>query len=213
VSKQDPNEPIETIEQPTALDEAEIAAMYGEPDGHSPADAPNYHPILQIWRDVLKPAAKEKHAPITPTWANRITGSYRELNFADMPQFQERYFDLLLELAGIVEAEIATDDECLSYSTPEEDVEHNSTHYKNVLRDWQLTILRRELEWKPQDADAAVELAVISEIHKFYFGSPGQEALTAFLENIRFEFTEADQAELAEALNELRAEYLGGADE
>lgn len=172
---------------------------------------PDFHPILEVWKKVLEPARAEADAKITPNWAVRITSSYREVDYSDMPVYQEKYFGLLLELADIVSAEIATDDQCLTPTTPEEDVEHNSGHYKNVLRDWQLTIMRRELNWDPEDPFAGVEVAVLSEVHKMFFANG--TGITAFLDNIRFQFTEADQADLAAALDELRVEVLGGADE
>lgn len=172
---------------------------------------PDFHPILEVWREVLKPAAKEAEAKISPNWAVRISGAYREVNYAHMPEFQARYFGLLLELAEVINTEIATDDQCLTWTTPEEDVEHNSGHYKNILRDWQLAIMRRELNWNPTSPYAGVEVAVLSEIHKLFFANG--TGITAFLDNIRFEFTDADQANLAAALDELRLEVLGGADE
>jgi hypothetical protein len=200
-------DPVERIEAPTELDEAEIQAMYNEPDGVSGADEPQFHTVLEVWREVLRPVSKEKHARITPAWANRITSSYRELDFADMRAFQEIYYDLHLELLGIVHAEIATDSDCLSYTTPEEDAAENAGHYRQVLIDWQTSILRRELAWECDSETAAVELAAISEIHKFYFGAPNQQGLTAYLENIKLEYTEADQLELRRALDEVRVEF------
>lgn len=162
---------------------------------------PGYHPILKIWSAVLEPAKAQLDEPITPQWANRITSSYREISFADMLEFRERYFGLVDALRQVVEDEIATDEECLTYTTPEEDVEHNSGHYKNVLRDWQKVILQRELDWDCADPHAGVEIGVISEVHKMFFGPTG---LTQYLDNIKFEFTEADSAALAAELEALK---------
>lgn len=165
------------------------------------AQAPSFHPILQVWREVLAPAKYEMHAKVTPQWATRIVGSYTGLAFSDMETFRDIYFGKIAQLCEVLEAEIATDDECLSYTTPEEDVEHNSEHYRNLLRDWQLAFLEWELDWETTSPEAAIEIAAISEIHKMFFGPTG---LTAFLDNIKFEFTEADQAELVSALNGLK---------
>jgi hypothetical protein len=164
-------------------------------------EAPTFHPILQIWREVLKPARDELSAKVTPQWASRIVTSHIGLTFRDMEDFRDAYFGKLLELADMIDAEIATDDECLTYTTPEEDVEHNSGHYRNLLRDWQVRFMQWEIDWETTSSDAAIELAAISEVHKMFFGQTG---LTQFLDNIKFVYTEADQQELAEVLNGLK---------
>jgi hypothetical protein len=160
-----------------------------------------FHPILMVWREILKPARDELDSRITPQWASRIVATYRDVAYADMPTMRDRYYGKVIELLDMLNDEIATDDECLGYTTPEEDVEHNSGHYKNLLRDWQLRFLSWELDWDCTDASAGVELAAISEVHKAFFGETG---VTQYLDNIRFEYTEADQSELAEALGALR---------
>lgn len=167
----------------------------------TPADGPSFHPILEVWREVLKPARGELGSKVTPQWASRIISSYTGIGFADMENFRDAYFSKVLELADMVDEQIATDEECLTYTTPEEDVEHNSVHYRALLRDWQLAVMSWELAWETTSPLAAVELAAISEVHKMFFGPTG---VTALLDNIRFEFTEADQAELAEALESLK---------
>lgn len=160
-----------------------------------------FHPILMVWREILKPARDELEARITPQWASRIVASYKDVAYADMPTMRDRYYGKIIELLEILEAEIATDDECLSYTTPEDDVENNSQHYRNLLRDWQLRFLGWELEWDCTDPKAGTELAAISEVHKAFFGETG---VTQYLDNIRFEYTERDQTELAEALAALK---------
>lgn len=160
-----------------------------------------FHPILMVWREILKPARDELDSRITPQWASRIVATYRDVAYSDMGSMRDRYYGKVIELLEILEAEIATDDECLTYTTPEEDVAENSQHYKNLLRDWQLRFLSWELAWDFADPRAGVELAAISEVHKAFFGETG---VTQYLDNIRFEYTEADQQELAEALNALK---------
>ena len=164
-------------------------------------EVPTFHPVLRVWKEVLSNAPGELNASVTPQWANRITSSYREINFADMEDFRDTLFGKVIRFGEILDAEIDTDEDCLTYTTPEEDVEHNSEHYRNVLRDWQLELLSWELDWECTYPKAAIELAAISEVHKMFFGSTG---LTQFLDNIKFEFTEHDQAELAQALNDLK---------
>jgi hypothetical protein len=170
------------------------------------ANAPTYHAILEVWREVLKPAQTERTKRISPQWANRICTTYREINFADMLEFRERYFDKIEELLGILLTEIETDDESLNVTSPEEDVEHNAHHYLNVLTNWQKAFLQWELDWRPDYEDAAVELGAISEVHRMFFD---QNGLTALLDQIKFEFTDNDRDLLATELNDMRTATEG----
>ena len=183
----------------TEQDEADLTQLYTEPDGEHPE--PDFHPVLEVWQKVLQPAADEAEAKISPQWANKICSSYREIAFAQMPEFQKRYFGKLLELATILDEEIATDDECLNPTTPEEDLEQNGVHYRNLLRDWQLRIMQWELDWDITDPLAGVEIAAVSEVHKLFLGEMG---VVAYLENIKYEVTDADRQELIDALNALK---------
>lgn len=168
---------------------------------------PSFHTVLEVWREVLKPAADEALKPPAPAWGNKMVASYQEVKFAHLRILRDRYFGKIGELLDIVKAEIATDDDALSYDTPEEDAVENAHHYRNILLQWQLQILQWELEWDCEDEFAAVEIAAIAEVHKMFLG---QQGLAAFLDNIKFEFTEADQAELSAALEEFRQTYEPG---
>ena len=163
------------------------------------AEAP-YHTILQVWREVLKPAAAESLKRITPQWATKIVARYSGITYADMPAFRDYYFTSIIALGWILEEEIAGDDECLKYATAEEDVEHNTHHYLSVLINWQLQFLQWELEWEPTDPHAAVKIAALGEVHQMFFGP---EALTALLDQINFEFTDDDRALMSNALQSL----------
>jgi hypothetical protein len=160
-----------------------------------------YHSILEIWREVLKVGEAERSKKITPQWANRICSTYREINFADMPDFRDAYFDKLAELAAILDIEIATDDECLNVTSAEEDVANNGIHYMNLLIEWQKSFLLWELEWEPSNRDASLELAAISEVHRMIFD---QQGLTALLDQIQFQVTDTDRELLAGILQELK---------
>jgi hypothetical protein len=178
----------------TDVDKAELAAL-----GVNVDEPPTFHPILEVWREVLKPAQSELGRRINPAWANKITSSYRELNFRDMPAYRDAYFGALLEMAQILDEEIASDDDCLTYTTAEEDAKHNRLHYINMLTNWQLMILQWEMDWDCEAPEAPVVVAAISEVHKMFLGEVG---LLSFLDNIGFEFDESDQARLTERLTE-----------
>jgi hypothetical protein len=188
------NDPVESIEF-TDKDQEDLQKLLEE------GVEPEFHTVLEVWREVLSNGPELSKEKVTPQWATKIVSGYPGITFADMEDVQARYFGKIAELANVLDLEIKSDKDCLTYSTFEEDRVENSHHYKNLLRDWQLSFLQWELDWSTISHDAAVELAAISEVHKMFFGPTG---LTAYLDNIQFEFTEQDQQDLAEALMELR---------
>ena len=170
------------------------------------ANSAAYHTILEVWREVLKPAAAEARKRITPQWATRVIASYSGLTYADMPAFRDLYFGSILTLAEILDEEIAGDDECLKHTSAEEDLEHNNHHYLSVLVNWQLQFMRWEIEWEATAPDAAVKVAALGEVHKMFFDPQG---LTALLDQIDFQFTDDDRDLLSGALRELIEEGGG----
>lgn len=166
----------------------------------SDANQAPYHTILEVWREVLKPAEAESRKRITPQWATRVIASYSGLTYADMPAFRDYYFTSIISLGWVLENVIAEDDECLNLHTPEEDLEHNNHHYLSVLINWQLQFMQWEIEWEPTDPDAAVKVAALGEVHKMFFDPQG---LTALLDQIDFQFTDDDRDLLASALKDM----------
>lgn len=190
------NTPIEMTEQ----DLADVATLHEVP---APTEEPNFHPILEVWREVLKPAAAEAKKRVTPSWAARITAQYKQLNIQDMATFQALYFGFIAELYAILNTVIDGDAECLHAADPAEDLALNAGHYKALIFAWQSTILGWELDWDCRDEQAHIELAAISECHKMFFGEQG---ITAFLDQIGFRFTDEDSVELTQALEAQRGE-------
>lgn len=167
---------------------------------------PSFHPILQIWREVLSPAHEASKEVITPQWASRICAKYTQLTYADMPEFRNRYFAKIAELEGILHAVIEADEECLNQPTAKEDASYNSDNYITVLTQWQITVLGWELDWDCTDPAAAAELAAISETHTMFFGEVG---LTSLLDQISFEFTDMHRDALALALQSYKESREG----
>lgn len=182
----------------TEQDKADLASLHAMPE--VPEDF-EYHPILMVWREILKPARTEASKKVTPQWASRIVAQYQGVTFADMLEFQARYYGKIEELFQMLLDEIATDENCLVYDSPEEDLAENIGHYKNLLRDWQVRFMAWEVAWDCGDPAAGVELAAISEVHKAFFGQTG---LTQFLDNIKLELDEAWQAELSAELEAMK---------
>jgi hypothetical protein len=195
------DEPIETIElPPTDLDEADLIAMYSSPDAEKP---PKHHTVLETWTAVLAPAKEDSTSKIAPQYATNMVAQYPGVGFAEMPAFRDIYFERILTLEEILRLEVESDPECLQRDSAAEDLKYNADHYKNILMQWQLQFLQWELDWDTTDEMAGVHLGALSEVHKMFFGANG---LVAYLTSINFdaEYTEADQAALVEALNELK---------
>lgn len=192
----------EEIEQPelSAQDIADLEKL-NEAFESGDLEAPSYHTILQVWREILSPITEVRKTPPTPRWSVTILGRYQGLTFADMGTVHELYFDRLEELRAVLLGEIAEDEECLNYTSAEEDIEHNTHHYKNLLLNWQLANLQWELDWKHDDADAAAQLAAMGEVHNMFFSQTG---IVALLDQVGLEMTEADSQDITDALEELR---------
>ncbi len=165
-----------------------------------------YRPILELWREILKPAATERDEKITPQWAHKIISKYPHINYDDMPDYRDLFYTRLQVFNDIVLAEIETDDECLRHTSAEEDVEHNSHHYLNILVNWQKALLSWELEWDCTHEDAAIDVAATTEIARMFFDSTG---IAALLDQINFQFTEESQAYLTAELEELKNSWAG----
>lgn len=189
-----PNEEIELSEQ----DKADLEMLS--------ADPPTMRPILYIWKEVLSHAPHEATLPITPQFATKMVNKHPEVRYRSMLDFRDSYYSKMIELAHIIDVEISTDEECLSYTTAEEDLEHNSEHYKNIILAWNMTFLDWELSWDCMDDNAGLEVAVLSELYDIFFGPT---SISAHLDNIKFDFTEDDQTQLAEALAEYRDSVRG----
>lgn len=174
-------------------------------EGHEPA---KYRTLLEIWRVILEPArtGELREEPISPQWATKMVGTYPEIRFADVRKIHEGVFALAGVLAGILEEEIERDDECLKKANADEDGQENAHHYKSLLTAWQVYLQNEELAWNPDAELASVHLAVLSEVQQMFLGETG---LVAHLDNIGFEFTEADQEALAKDLRDARLLALG----
>lgn len=189
----------ETIEIPDDLSDLP------EAEGH---EKQPYRSLLEIWRAVIEPAStgEMRQEPIAPQWAVKMVTTYPGVTFADVDAIHHGVFDLAAELGQILEDEIKDDAEALKVADAAEDVEHNSGHYRALLALWQIRIMEEELAWRPADRDAAVTLAVLSEVQQMFLGQTG---LVGHLDTIGFQFTEADQEELAHHLRSAREVALG----
>lgn len=189
----------DTIEGELTVDDI-IAEAEGASEGKP------YNPLIKIWDAVLQPAVAGRGESPTPQWCNKMITQYPGLEYKDMRRFRDDFFDKIEAMHRIVREVVDEDPEALNVIDMEEDRTLNHTHYKRVLTDWQRTVLLWELEWDCEDPKAAIQIGTISEIHRMFIAEQG---LVTMLDQISFEFTEADQAELAEDLESLKESIDG----
>lgn len=169
--------------------------------GVTAGDVPEFHPILQVWKEILSNLPAQVDEKITPQYAMRICQSYPQLTFADMNKVRDAWHSKMEQFRQVLLGVIASDEECFVPSSPEEDKAENSRHYRTLLLEWQKLLLSWELAWDCESDDAAVEIAATAEVHRFFFSETG---LTAHLQNIQFEYTEADMAAVQQELEEMK---------
>lgn len=191
----------ETIEIPD--DASELTPEVPEPGP--------YRTLLELWRAILEPAVtgEMRKEPISPQWATKMVTTYPGIGFGDVEGIHHGVFNLAAELGEILDNEIASDDEALKKANAEEDATQNGQHYKDLLAGWQIHLMQEELTWNPSDPDAAVTLAILSEVQQMFLGQTG---LVGHLDSIGFQFDEADQAQLQEHLLAARDMVLAGGD-
>lgn len=167
-------------------------------------EAMTYHPILQVWKEILAGSAQARKERVSPQAAVRLVGRYHDFSFSDIPDYLDLFYMRIDQMADLLSAEVEDDPEYTSYTSPEEDRENNATHYLNVIFGWQKLLLGWELDWDVLDHEAAIQLAVMAEVHQMFFGDTG---LITLLEQIGFDFNDTHQEQLREELNALRAEW------
>lgn len=173
---------------------------HGSPESQNPIDpedAAPFVPIIKVWWTVLNSAKTVADESISFQWANKICSQYLGMTFPLMLAFRDRYYSKMFELLDILNEQLAKDDEAFSPTTQEEDIEQNASAYKALLIDWQVRFVEWEQAWDCADPEASAELAACSEVHKFFFAD---DAFVAYLQNIGFKFSEADQQDLILAL-------------
>jgi hypothetical protein len=187
-------EVTEVIEPPLSeVDAADVAKLNDE--------EPEHRTVLEIWNEVLAGGASEKKARVSPAWASSICARFPQMKIQEFGVFHEKYFEKIDELHQILIYELGADDQALKRRTVKTDAEHNRVHYINIITLWQAAVMQWELNWDFADEHSHIELAAISEAHKFFFGGTG---LIAQLDVIEVRFTEDDQNELVAYLEEFK---------
>jgi len=191
------DQPIETIEVPDDVSEIDS----------TPEEQP-YRTLLELWRAVLASSEDvRKNDRITPQWASKIVGTYHGVGFKDVQKVHDGIFDASSTFARMLDEIIASDDECLNKVDAKEDAQDNARLYRQVLIDWQVWFVEQEARWDSSHEDAAIQLAILSEVHQMFLGQTG---FIGHLDEIGFQYTEGDQEELTRILVDAKRAVLDG---
>lgn len=203
-----PNDGFGDVEESIELPESALTERDQEELDRLLAEKPEieYHSIFKVWQSLLESADTAGNRHMTPKWAMAIIGQYVGITFSDLDDYVVQYFNLLDDMRLVLQRIIDEDEDTLKPKSADEDIEVNHSNYVDVLREWQLLLLTRELTWSPSSPTAAVEIAVLSEIQKLFFGQTG---LVGHLEAIKLEYSDEDQESLAVALEARRDELMG----
>ena len=153
--------------------------------------------LLELWQAVLSEeniAAGEKE-PITIGTALRVISRYPELKYADIPEYMTVYYACLRWFASVLDNEIESNPGCFEHV--EDDAVENKPLYLNLIVLWQQLVLEWEAGWNPLREDAAVLVAAYADARAFVLG---QEGMLGHLDQIGFEYSEADSISVAEAV-------------
>ena len=188
------DQPNETSEVPDDLSEL--------PESETPKP---YRTLLELWRALLSSSRDIPNDPVSPQWATKIVQTYPEIRFKDVEDVHVGVFTMTAALADLLDEVIASDDECLKKADAAEDSVENAALYRRCLIDWQVFFVEREALWSPSQKNAAIQLAILSEVQQMFFGQTG---LVGHLDSIGFQYTEEDQQELSQALVAAKAAVL-----
>lgn len=166
-------------------------------------EAPEYFTILKVWQEMLKSAEKAATRRVYADWAAVIVGKWPFIQFSDLQDVHNEYFRLIDELRKIFDLAIEADPEALNYTTPTEDIEHNSEMYFHILTEWNKALIVAQHEWRADDPKAAAKMVALGEVHAQILG---KEGMAAYLGYVGMPFTEEDQATLTEHLQAFRDE-------
>lgn len=171
----------------TEQDVADLASLDEE--------LPKKNTLLAVWRNVLGNAESSLANKIPAKVALKIVTAWKDLRFADLPAYHERYHEMLIAQRNILDEIIASDSEALKRT--KDDAVDNRALYLELMFQWQYQGLLWEEAWDCTAPDAAIELAALEDAMGFFFGPQG---LIQHLSAIGFSYSEQDAEALGERL-------------
>ena len=159
--------PDENLSAAQAADELEVEHLMTEQDREDLAQLQEEsagvpaitHTVLEAWERILSEAHKLRDATIKPSEVLGVIERHPRLSIKDVPAFLDKYYQLISGAHAIVEAEIATDSDCLHHVA--DDAEYNRAHYFNIVSQWVAHFALAEREWQMDSEFAEAELWAI----------------------------------------------------
>ena len=160
-----------------------------------------YFTVLKAWQETLAPLEQESAKKPTADWAAVIISKWPFLQFSDLMSVHGHYFRILKDLKNILDAEINSDKDALTYTTIEEDVENNKDHYVSIIKDWQKALIAEQSKWDVSAEDAGPRMAALGEVQQQLLGKNG---LVSYLGVIQLPFSDEEQFEMDDELEAFR---------
>ena len=149
----------------------DVQAFLAAATSEEAAEAPE-HALLKVWLMVLGNVEEALETRLSMAAVNNIVRTWPQIKVQEAMQYHRCYHEQLLKMRSILEAIVATDEECLD-RIGEDDVQENRDLYLELLTEWQRQLVRWEVQWDPNDDDAHVVLAASLTVAEFFFGSQG----------------------------------------
>lgn len=169
--------------------------------GEAPAVEPEYHAILKVWRDMLDPAHQNRHLPPTPDWCAVLVARWPFLSFKDCGVVQSEYFSIFDLAHEIIEQVYRDHPKAFGVDNREDDIE-NKDLYVFLLSEFQKALFTVQHAWSHTDPYAGAKMAALGEAQQQILGKQG---LASYLGVVGLPFTQEEQDEMNQELNEFRA--------
>lgn len=166
----------------------------------APPEEPPYNAILKVWRAMLDPAVQSRDRAPSPDWCAIIIARWPFLKFADCGTVQREYFKIFDSIHDVIEQVYSDNAEAFEIDDRDKDVE-NKDLYVFLLKEFQKVLFVAQSEWTYDDPDAGPKMAALGEVQQQLLG---KEGLASYLAVIGMPFTEEEQLDMNQELQEFR---------
>ncbi len=168
----------------------------------APAEQPEYHSILRVWREMLNPEQQRRDKLPTPDWCAVLIAKWPFLRFSDCGAVQAEYFRIFDHMHELIEQAHRDNPEAFEVDDREVDIEENKDIYVHLLFEFQRALLIVQSEWSYDDPEAGAKMAALGEAQAQMLGKDG---LASYLGVIGLPFTQEEQDAMNQELTEFRA--------
>lgn len=182
-------------------EEATVTQLFEAGAEPAPAEQPEYHAILKVWREMLNPEQQQRHLAPTPDWCAVLIARWPFLKFSECGIVQAEYFKIFDAAHEIIEQAARDNAEAFEVTAREDDIE-NKDIYVHLLTEFQKALFVTQSEWSHADPEAGPKMAALGEAQQQILGKDG---LASYLGVVGLPFTQEEQDAMNQELNEFRA--------